>query len=69
MFYLSTAEKVKAKIKGIYEEWKQNYDAPKIPKNQPVKDKIISEPIAEKYIPQMSMKIQFCVLILSVLGW
>lgn len=38
---LSTAEKVNAQIKAIYEKSKQNSDAPKRIKNQHVKDKSI----------------------------
>ena len=49
-------ESVKAKIKDIYDESKQNYGAPKITKELRKSGEIISERTVGKYMKQMGIK-------------
>lgn len=52
-------ETIKAKIKGIYDESKQNYGAPKISKKLQANGECISERTVGKYMKQMGMKVQW----------
>ena len=52
-------ETVKAKIKDIYDESKQNYGAPKITKELRKSGEIISERTVGKYMRQMGIKAQW----------
>ena len=52
-------EAVKAKIKDIYNESKQNYGAPKITKELRKSGEIISERTVGKYMKQMGIKAQW----------
>ncbi len=52
-------ETIKAKIKDIYEESKQNYGAPKITKKLQENGERISERTVGKYMKQMGMKAQW----------
>ena len=52
-------EAVKAKIKDIYDESKQNYGAPKITRELRKSGEIISERTVGKYMKQMGIKAQW----------
>ena len=52
-------EAVKAKIKDIYDEFKQNYGAPKITRELRKSGEIISERTVGKYMKQMGIKSQW----------
>ena len=52
-------EAVKAHIKAVYDESKQNYGAPKITKKLRESGEIISERTVGKYMKQMGMKAQW----------
>jgi len=52
-------EAVKAKIKGIYDDSKQNYGAPKITRELQKSGEIISERTVGKYMREMGIKAQW----------
>lgn len=61
-------EAVKANIKDIYDESKQNYGAPKITKQLREGGEIISERSVGKYMKQMGLKAQWVKLWTTING-